>query len=153
MRGYLDARCPWETAIGLAGVQRAEDARWRDAVEAAEEQGAEVPAEEAEWAALHLRSRMTIAEVAGALVVRALATGGKDAVAACKTLLPVEGGDAWQARGPESASLDEGGGLDEVALERLTKEQRREMAEWSEAALKMRVAVERILREARGSGD
>ena len=81
MRGYLDARCPWETAIGLAGVQRAEDARWRDAVEAAEEQGAEVPAAEAEWAALHLRSRMTIAEVAGALVVRALSTGGKDAVA------------------------------------------------------------------------
>lgn len=153
MRGYLDARCPWETAIGLAGVQRAEDARWRDAVEAAEEQGAEAPAAEAEWAALHLHSRMTIAQVAGALVNRALAMGGKDAVSAAKALLPVEGGDAWQARGPESAGLDEGGGLDEIALERLTKEQRREMAEWGEKALIMRRAVEQVMREARGSGD
>jgi hypothetical protein len=128
--------------------------RWRDAVEAAEEAGAEVPAPEAEWAALWHESRMTIAEVAGSLVKRAIKEGGKDGVAAAKCLLPVEGGEAWSARGPSSGgSMDEAGGLDEVALERLSPAQRQQMAEVCERALRLRHEVERLLHEARGTID
>ena len=152
MRKYLEARCPWETAIGIAGVQRAEDVRWRDAADSAIEAGTEVPEAEAAWLALWNESRMTIAQVAGALVQRAIDKGGKDAVSACKALLPVEGGEAWGPRGPEGTTLDEGGGLDEVAIERLSPAQRQEMAEWGVKALAMRNAVERLLREARGAG-
>lgn len=153
VRKYLEARCPWETAIGIAGVQRAEDVRWRDAADSAIEAGTEVPEAEAAWLALWNESRMTIAQVAGALVKRAIDTGGKDAVSACKALLPVEGGEAWGPRGPEGATLDEGGGLDEVAVERLSPAQRQEMAEWGVKALAMRNAVERLLREARGTAN
>ena len=153
VRGYLAERCPWETAIGIAGVQRAEDVRWRDAVEAAEEAGEPVPAAEREWAALWCASRTTVAQVAGALVKRALETGGKDAVSACKALLPIEGGEAWQARGPEAHGSDEGGGIDEIAVERLSKEQRRRAAELADAATVLRDEMEQLMREARSVRD
>lgn len=148
MRRYLDAKCPWETAIGIAGVQRAEDVRWRDAADSAAEAGGDVPDAEAAWLALWNESRLTIAEVAGALTKRAIDKGGKDAVSACKALLSVEGGEAWGPRGPESGLADDAGGLDEVAIERLSPAQRQEMAEWGVKALAMRNAVERLLREA-----
>ena len=150
VRKFLARSCPWETAIGLAGVQRAEDIRWRDVVESAEEQGVDPPAPEAAWSELWVQSRDTIAAAAGELAKRA--AEGKDVVAACRLLLPIEGGEAWGPRGPEGATLDEGGGLDEVAIERLSPAQRQEMAEWGVKALAMRNAVERLLREARGAG-
>lgn len=148
---YLSEQgCPWETALSIAGVSRAEDARWRDAVDAAEEQGADPPDREARWHALWRQSRHTAAAIAGNLA-RIAKGGSPSAVSAAKALLPVEAGSAWgegAAAGPGAPADDEG--LDEVAIGRLSPEQRRRFAEIGLAARDMIAELEDGLREARG---
>lgn len=143
--------CPWETALSIAGVSRAEDARWRDAVDAAEEQGAEPPDREARWHALWRQSRSTAAAVAGNLARIAKGGKGAEAVSAAKALLPVEAGSAWgEAAAGGAAAADEGEGLDEVAIGRLSPEQRRRAAEIGALARDQIAELEDMLREARG---
>lgn len=150
-RYLAEQGCPWETALSIAGVSRAEDARWRDAVEAAEESGEAAPDREAQWHALWRKSRDVAAAVAGNLAKIAKSGKGAEAVSAAKALLPVEAGSAWgeAAAGPAAAPADDEG-LDEVAIGRLSPEQRRRFAEIGALARDMIAELEDGLREARG---
>lgn len=146
-----DRGCPWETALRIHGVSRAEDARWRDAVDAADEQGTEPPDREARWHALWRLSRDVAADVAGNLTRIARTGKGAEAVAAARAVLPVEVAEAWgegSAGGPAAAADDEG--LDEVAIGRLSPEQRKRFAEIGALARDMIAELEAGLREARG---
>ncbi len=149
VRRYVGVdKCAWETAIGLDEVSKAEDVRWRDAVDAAELRGEAAPDLEAEWAEVWQLSRDLASQVCGALYKQAIG-GGKNAVAAAKALLPVEGGAAWGTRGGGGPEAQEGEGLDEVALDRLSPAQRRRVAEIALAVRDGRDELEQILRDAR----
>lgn len=151
VRRYVqDKSCPWETAISTAGVSKAEDVRWRDTVEAAEQAGTAPTAAEAEWAEVWQASRDLVADVGGALYKRAVG-GGKDAVSAAKALLPIEAGEAWGASAGHAETPDEGGGLDEVAIDRLSPEQRRRAAELALLVRDARDELEALMRDARSA--
>jgi hypothetical protein len=142
----------WQTAYWIAGVTSVEDARWRDAVDAAEQSGEDVPEAEAEWFRLWERSQITIAGVAGNLAKRAAGTG-KDAVHAAKALLPVEVGGGWASGGGGNGGGqdDARDGVDEVATERLSPAQRRQVAELAATVLAARDELDLLLRDARMS--
>lgn len=152
VRRYVVAEsCPWETAISTAAVSKAEDVRWRDAVEAAEQAGVTPPELEAEWTEVWQASRDLVARVGGALY-RSAVGGGRDSVSAAKALLPIEAGDAWGAgAGGRGDAPDEGQGLDEVAIDRLSQAQRRRAAELALVVRDARDELTTLMRDARST--
>lgn len=146
--------CPWRTALALLRVTEAEDERWRDEAEAAEERGElDLAAPLGVWLDLHRTALGRIARAAGALqrTARGRAKpGAASQVAAARELLKVEAVDAWGQRAEAEAPAEVArASLDLDLLDAADDQERAEVARLTEVVRNARSDLEVIVRRLR----